>query len=686
MRGLGLERETACRRIRRSDRRVGQRHTGQAGLSRRERALPLVIAFAAAIVTTTATAPRTAWADLYETRATPAEQASFGGGSPEDWKTSEQAWREMIASEDLVDALGSARSALSRSIRNLALPDAEARRWFAAGYEVVDLAGDPFETNPSPLPALAPVSRRELHAGPTTKDGPIWPGLLSRLDRVDHVSLGVLRGRFLEPERRRFETLLKLEALGRLPSGPLAWVHGRAVVRWEREGERPVGEADSWRIVRWETEELTVHETVSPLFREVLDLAVPDSASRRSARRSVHEELVSRALAEKAAFTPPHPHFSLKSLDRHPAVSVVDIDRDGDDDFYAVEREGKNLLFVNRGDGTFEEKGAAWGLDFDGRSQVSLFADFDNDGDPDLFLGRSLAPSLLLRNDGSSFTDVTATALGGEGPKLATSASAADVDGDGLVDLYVATYASDMLMKEVEAARPGVARGGAAPGSLLAAMLPERDSRLLARLARHPDAHEFRRLPGPPNLLLHNEGGLRFEEVTDSPLRLFYNTYQAAWSDYDDDGDPDVYVANDFAPNQMMRNDGGGRFTDVTEATDTSDIGFGMGVSWSDYDGDRRPDLYVTNMYSKAGSRITSMLGALDPTFRKMAEGNSLFRNEGERFRRVSGQHPPAVPVEVAGWSWGSQFADFDGDTRPDLFAMSGNYTAPREHELPVDI
>jgi hypothetical protein len=403
-------------------RRVASRRTALAGTSRRERAVTLVIVLAAAIVTATATGPRTARASLYETRATPAEQASFGGGSPEDWKTSEQAWREMIASEDLIDALGSARSALSRSIRNLALPDAEARRWFAPGYEVVDLTGDPFETKASPLPALAPVSRRELHAGATTKDATIWPGLLSRLDRVDHVSLGVLRGRFLEPERRRFETLLKLEALGRLPSGSLAWVHGRAVVRWEREGERPVGEADSWRIARWETGELTVHEAAAPLFREVLDRAIPDPATRRSARRSVHEELVSRALADKSAFTPPHPHFSLKSLDRHPAVSVVDIDGDGDDDFYAVEREGKNLLFLNRGDGTFEEKGAAWGLDFDGRSQVSLFFDFDNDGDADLFLGRSLVPSLLLRNDGSSFTDVTATALGGPGPKLVTSA------------------------------------------------------------------------------------------------------------------------------------------------------------------------------------------------------------------------------------------------------------------------
>lgn len=174
----------------------------------------------------------------------------------------------------------------------------------------------------------------------------------------------------------------------------------------------------------------------------------------------------------------------------------------------------------------------------------------------------------------------------------ATPAEQASFDGDGLVDLYVAAYASDMLRKEVEAARQDVARGGAAPESLLAAMLPERDSRLLARLARHPDAHDFRRLPGPPYPLLHNTGNGRFEEVADTPLRLFYNTYQAAWSDDDrDDGDPDVYVTNDFAPNQMMRNDGGGQFEDVSGVSGLDHPGDGRSFALFAIERDGRPDL-----------------------------------------------------------------------------------------------
>jgi len=204
---------------------------------------------------------------------------------------------------------------------------------------------------------------------------------------------------------------------------------------------------------------------------------------------------------------------------------------------------------------------------------------------------------------------------------------------------------------------------------------------------RRDDAHIYLALPGPPNVLLRNLGGGRFEPVEEAhPLRSFLNTYQATWSDYDADGDPDVYLAHDFSPNQLFRNEGDGRFSDVTGATGTADIGFGMGVSWGDYDRDRRFDLYVTNMYSKAGKRITDFFDALDPAYAKMARGNTLFRNEGERFDPVSGVGDASLQVEVAGWSWGAQFGDLDNDGFEDLYALSGYYTAPPEVESEVDI
>ena len=165
----------------------------------------------------------------------------------------------------------------------------------------------------------------------------------------------------------------------------------------------------------------------------------------------------------------------------------------------------------------------------------------------------------------------------------------------------------------------------------------------------------------------------------------FTNTYQATWSDYDGDGDQDVYLANDFAPNHLFRNDGGGAFEDVTQATGTADIGFGMGASWGDYDHDGRHDLYVSNMYSTAGRRIAGRLD-VHRDIPKMARGNTLFRNEVGQFRHVSSVKPPGLLVENSGWAWGGQFIDFDNDTFLDLVSLAGYYTAPKGFRSRPDI
>lgn len=148
----------------------------------------------------------------------------------------------------------------------------------------------------------------------------------------------------------------------------------------------------------------------------------------------------------------------------------------------------------------------------------------------------------------------------------------------------------------------------------------------------------------------------------------------------------DVYVANDFAPNNLFRNDGVDGFTEVTEETGTADLGFGMGASWGDFDEDGLQDLYVTNMYSKAGRRITAQLNDVDASFEEMAHGNTLFRNDPSGFERVSSLERPGLLVEAAGWGWGSQFVDLDNDSDLDIYALSGYYTAPSQVALPFDI
>ena len=119
------------------------------------------------------------------------------------------------------------------------------------------------------------------------------------------------------------------------------------------------------------------------------------------------------------------------------------------------------------------------------------------------------------------------------------------------------------------------------------------------------------------------------------------------------------------------------KILEVAKQTGTSDVGFGMGASWGDYDNDGRQDLYVSNMHSRAGSRITAQVPGLDLRLAQMARGNSLFRNEGDRFDKVSGLERPALQVEKAGWSWGGQFVDVDNDGFLDLYASSGFYSAP---------
>ncbi len=115
-------------------------------------------------------------------------------------------------------------------------------------------------------------------------------------------------------------------------------------------------------------------------------------------------------------------------------------------------------------------------------------------------------------------------------------------------------------------------------------------------------------------------------------------------------------------------------------------LGFGMGASWADYDLDGDYDLYVSNMYSKAGKRITHQIEGLDERFYRMASGNRLFRNDGAKFTLVREETSDVSVAGKAGWSWGGQFGDFDNDGRQDLYVCSGFFTAPEKFASTVDL
>ena len=208
------------------------------------------------------------------------------------------------------------------------------------------------------------------------------------------------------------------------------------------------------------------------------------------------------------------------------------------------------------------------------------------------------------------------------------------------------------------------------------------------RVASLDESDHYLDAVGPPNVLLINRGEGRFGVASESrQLAVWRNTLQATWADFDTDGDPDLYVANDFAPDNLFRNDGIEGFVDVTrEVAGDAMMGFGMGASWGDYDNDGRQDLYVSNMYSKAGMRIAAQVDGVDRQLLRSTEGNILFRNSGTSFDQVSGLQAPALTVAKAGWSWGGQFIDVDNDADLDLYVSSGFFTAPPPVASDVDL
>ena len=170
-------------------------------------------------------------------------------------------------------------------------------------------------------------------------------------------------------------------------------------------------------------------------------------------------------------------------------------------------------------------------------------------------------------------------------------------------------------------------------------------------------------------------------------MGIWRNSLQATWGDYDQDGDPDLFVANDWAPSNLFRNDGPAGFKDVTEEAGTTAYGFSMGASWGDYDNDGLEDVYVSNMYSEAGRRMTARIPGLSKMFVESAAGNWLYQQTADgKFKQVAGMEPPAMTVMNAGWSWGGCFADFDNDRFLDLYVLSGYFTAPKELSSELDL
>ena len=286
-----------------------------------------------------------------------------------------------------------------------------------------------------------------------------------------------------------------------------------------------------------------------------------------------------------------------------------DVDSDRDLDLFLPQQRGPSLLWVRGGGARFSESAERAGLARPGAGTAASFADYDNDGDQDLYVGVR-GRNRLYRNDGRGrFDDVTRRAgVGDRGPTNAVSWT--DFDGDGQLDLYVAN-------------------GDNCDDPVLA-----------------------------PDRLYRNRGDGTFDDVARLlPVGVTQGiTLAVAWFDYDQDGDSDLYLANDFLGfrgNTLLRNEGGDGFTDIGKAIGADANLSSMGVAVGDVTRDGMPDLAISDI-----GREALFVGQAGGRFKEEAAQRGFGRSQ--------------TSEGAASITWELSFADFDNDTDLDSYATAG--------------
>jgi tetratricopeptide (TPR) repeat protein/peroxiredoxin len=343
----------------------------------------------------------------------------------------------------------------------------------------------------------------------------------------------------------------------------------------------------------------------------------------------------------------------------HNGVSVADIDNDGFDDLYICQPAGlPNRLYRNRGDGTFEDITEASGLGILDNTACALFADFDNDGRQDVVVVRASGPLLFLNQGGGKFRQKPGAFQFAEPPQgTFTGAAVADYDRDGWLDIYFCLYIYYQGAGQYKYPLP------------------------------YHDAEN-----GPPNFMMRNQRDGSFRDVTaESGLNQNNTRYSfcCGWGDCNGDGWPDHYVVNDFGRKNLYRNNRDGTFTDIAPQAGVEDVGAGMSVAWFDYDNDGAEDLYIADMWTAAGERISQQEifkkdspKEIRALYQKHAMGNSLLRNSGPGDIGTFQDRTAAAGVGMGRWSWSSDAFDFDHDGFPDLYIANGMISGASRQDL----
>jgi tetratricopeptide (TPR) repeat protein len=424
--------------------------------------------------------------------------------------------------------------------------------------------------------------------------------------------------------------------------------HEQRVGHWELEWTAASG--DGFRLRTWRALNETLSRAADPVYLDIAAQALGGNPSYSS--QLLRGADYWRTVLDGACGI---------DIYGHNGISVGDFDGDGFDDLYVCQPAGlPNRLYRNRGDGTFEDVTEASGVGILENTACALFADFDNDGRQDLIVVRTSGPLLFLNEGGGKFRQkLDAFKFAAPPQGTFTGAAVADYDRDGWLDIYFCLYIYYQGTDQYRYPSP------------------------------YYDAEN-----GPPNFMMRNNRDGTFRDVTtESGLDRNNTRYSfcCGWSDYNRDGWPDLYVVNDFGRKNLYRNNGDGTFTDVAAQTGVEDIGAGMSVCWFDYDNDGAEDLYVADMWSPAGIRVSTQdifqkdaPEEVRALYRKHAMGNSLFRNTGFRNTESVGNKDGTFQdvstsggVAMGRWSWSSDAWDFDHDGFPDLYIANGMISGP---------